>query len=58
MFKGFALLNEKDRIKFRDKLESFVSKNNEKNGPDFQMFLSTGEIFPWVKFNEIIVGDA
>ena len=57
-YKGFFILNEQDRKDFRDKLENFVSKSNEKSGPSLQFFLSTYDVWPWVKFNEIIVGDA
>jgi len=32
-YKGFFILNEQDRKDFRDKLENFVSKSNEKSGP-------------------------
>lgn len=31
---------------------------NKKSGPSLECFLSTGEVWPWVRFNEIIVGDA
>ena len=57
-YKGFYVLDEEKRKAFRDKLEAFTVRLNKESGPTFQMFLSTGDVFPWVKFNEIIVGDA
>ena len=51
-------MSEENRKEFRDKLEAFAARLNEESGPSFQMFLSTQDVWPWVKFNEIIVGDA
>lgn len=57
-YKGFALLDEAQRKAFRDKLEAFVDALNKKSGPSLHCFLSTYDVWPWVRFNEIIVGDA
>jgi hypothetical protein len=35
-----------------------VDDINKVSGPSLQCFMSTKELFPWVKFNEIIVTDA
>ena len=57
-YKGFNILDEKGRKAYRDKLESFVSNLNKESGPSLHCFLSTSDVWPWLRFNEIIVGDA
>jgi hypothetical protein len=39
-------------------MEKMVVDMNEKSGPSLHCFLSTKEVWPWVRFNEIIVEDA
>lgn len=57
-YKGFNSLNEADRRAFMAKLEAKIKEINDKSGPTLQCYLSSFDVFPWIRFNQIIVGDA
>jgi len=57
-YSGFGSLSEQARKEFRIKMEQMVVDMNEESGPSLRCFISTYDKWPFVRFNEIIVGDA